>query len=140
MAAVLFLVGAAREPPQVVEQMLRVSEWQRKPQYAMASEGPLLLAHCAFQGLTFHTSPRAAATVRAHLNGMLHSSLVQSAMLRTIHSSVAPTDGDQIGSTSTSHVPLHQRPTEPTYEERREKLSRSRKHAVSIAPNCVVHA
>ena len=56
MAAVLFLVGAGREHPSVVESMLDISSMPRKPQYELASELPLVLHECSYSGNNHKTS------------------------------------------------------------------------------------
>lgn len=42
---------------QIVEELLDVKKIVRKPQYIMASETPLLLFHCGYQGLSFRCHP-----------------------------------------------------------------------------------
>lgn len=57
MVAVLFMVGAGAERPEVVAQLLDVEARPRKPQYAMASEVPLCLFDCGFEDLRWHVDP-----------------------------------------------------------------------------------
>ncbi|KAG6553888.1 hypothetical protein Mapa_004805 [Marchantia paleacea] len=58
MVAVLFMVGRGYEPPEIVDNLLaHASNTSRKPQYSMASEIPLVLRRCGFQGLTLHCPP-----------------------------------------------------------------------------------
>lgn len=42
---------------QIIEEMLDVKNYVRKPQYIMASETPLLLFQCGYEGLSFHIHP-----------------------------------------------------------------------------------
>ena len=53
MVAVIFLVGAEREEPNVVPWLLDVKAHPRKPLYEMASELPLVLYDCGFEEATF---------------------------------------------------------------------------------------
>jgi len=51
MAAVLFMVGRKQETPDIVRTMLDITATPRKPQYAMASEEPLLLYESGFEDI-----------------------------------------------------------------------------------------
>ena len=73
MVAILMLVGSGREDPSVVSAMLDLSRTPRKPQYSMASEMPLLLFDCGYQGITF----RRSTLNHAHLMDNLSRSLSQ---------------------------------------------------------------
>jgi tRNA pseudouridine38/39 synthase len=53
MVAVLFLIGAKKERPEVVPWLLDVQTNPRKPLYDMASELPLVLYDCGFEEITF---------------------------------------------------------------------------------------
>jgi hypothetical protein len=42
---------------QIIDEMLDLKKYARKPQYLMAPETPLLLFSCGYQGLSFHCHP-----------------------------------------------------------------------------------
>ena len=46
--AVLLMVGARKEQPEIMAKLLNVAECARKPHFEMASALPLILAHCRF--------------------------------------------------------------------------------------------
>ncbi|KAL6578290.1 hypothetical protein OROMI_010618 [Orobanche minor] len=56
MVAVLFLIGQGLEPHNVIDELLDIERTPRKPQYTMASEIPLVLRSCEFEGLKFKCS------------------------------------------------------------------------------------
>ena len=59
IAAVLLMIGRGEEQPSIIHTLLDVERTPRKPQYIMASEEPLLLYSCCYQGLQFRRSPKA---------------------------------------------------------------------------------
>ena len=54
--AILFLIGQKKEKPEIIKEMLDVKKHPRKPNYPMASELPLILKSCEFEGLNFKIS------------------------------------------------------------------------------------
>lgn len=64
IAAVLLMVGEGKEKPEIVKELLNVAEFNRKPQYSMASEQALLLYKCSYDGLIFNMSENVGETVR----------------------------------------------------------------------------
>ncbi|CAN1268065.1 tRNA pseudouridine(38/39) synthase [Linum perenne] len=67
IVAVLFMIGQGFESPDVVDVLLDTGRLPRKPQYAMASEIPLILSRCEFEGLKFVCSPASYEERRAKL-------------------------------------------------------------------------
>lgn len=51
IVSVLLLVGQGREDPSVVTELLNVEKNPCKPQYSMASELPLVLFDCQYEGV-----------------------------------------------------------------------------------------
>jgi len=51
MAAVLLMIGAGLEKPSVIDFLLDIERCPRRPQYNMASEYPLVLYDCLFDGV-----------------------------------------------------------------------------------------
>ena len=52
--AVLFMVGEGIEDETIIDRLLDIEEVQEKPNYIMASDKPLILSDCYFEGITFH--------------------------------------------------------------------------------------
>lgn len=129
MAAVLFMVGRGVESPTVIDDLLDTNKTFRKPQYNIASELPLVLNSCEFEGLSFRCSSDAARDIRMDVLQQLQSYILRAVIFHEASSEL--TDSAIIGNTLLSergkkkalHVALSDRPTEPTYEERRKKLS-----------------
>lgn len=129
MAAVLFMVGRGVESPDVIDELLDTNKTFRKPQYNIASELPLVLDSCEFEGLSFRCSSDAARDIHMDISQQLHAYLLQAVLFHEASSQI--TDTAIIGNTlmskrgkkKASHIPLSGRPTEPTYEERHNKMS-----------------
>ncbi|RUP51825.1 pseudouridine synthase [Jimgerdemannia flammicorona] len=56
MMAILFLVGQQLEPPGIVRDLLDLQRNPAKPEYTMASELPLVLYDCEFEGVPWRHS------------------------------------------------------------------------------------
>ncbi|KAI7729810.1 hypothetical protein M8C21_003806 [Ambrosia artemisiifolia] len=129
MVAVLFLVGQGLESPDVIDVLLDVDKTPRKPQYKMAPEVPLVLQYCEFEGLNFKCSSDARRALQLHLEKECRAYKLQSAIFQEALLSLSSTEDDgSLASNKTkkkvsSHVPLMSRPTEPSYDERRAKLT-----------------
>ncbi|XP_058764063.1 uncharacterized protein LOC131637490 isoform X2 [Vicia villosa] len=134
MVAVLFLVGQGLESPDVIDILLDTNRIPRKPQYVMASEAPLVLQSCEFENLKFMCSPDSGKALRAHLINecqtyQLETAIFREAILNCVPQLHGAAKHDQSLPASPgskkkgSHIPLLSRPTEPSYEERRAKLS-----------------
>ncbi|KAD4584765.1 hypothetical protein E3N88_22366 [Mikania micrantha] len=129
MVAVLFLVGQGLESPDVLDALLDVDQTPRKPQYKMASEMPLVLHTCEFEDLNFKCSSDARRALQLHLEKECWSYKLQAAIfqeaLLSLSSTNASVMSSKIKKKVSSHVPLMSRPTEPSYDERRAKLTNS---------------
>lgn len=129
MTAVLFMIGRGVESSSVIDELLDTSKTSRKPQYNMASEIPLVLESCEFEGINFRCSPDAARVLHLHMEKQLQTTLLQVAIFYEAVSQL-PDSGPR-GDTlmlkpckkKGLHVPLALRQTEPTYEERHMKSS-----------------
>eukprot|EP00899_Mesostigma_viride_P026928 jgi/Mesvir1/741/Mv17343-RA.3 len=145
MAAVLFLVGAGKEQPEVVDALLDITRTPRKPQYELAPAAPLVLFSCSFDGLPLGADGQrhdrvATQALRATLVEQLIGCCVTGGMLHRL----LPPDGygeDQATAASEGegaldsrpaaspqvkgpkYVPLLKRHTEESYDERRLKLA-----------------
>ncbi|KAL6527233.1 hypothetical protein OROGR_016323 [Orobanche gracilis] len=128
MVAVLFLIGQGLEPHNVIDELLDIEITPRKPQYTMASEIPLVLRSCEFEGLKFKCSSDAARALRTHLEKECQSFKLQAAIFHeavlssscSFYENVEQNSGTK--KKESAHIPLMSRQTEPTYEERRAKL------------------
>ncbi|KAL8264768.1 hypothetical protein R6Q59_022898 [Mikania micrantha] len=101
----------------------------RKPQYKMASEMPLVLQSCEFEDLNFKCSLDARRALQLHLEKECRSYKLQAAIFQEALQSLSSTNTSVTSSKTkkkvSSHVPLMSRPTEPSYDERRAKLTYS---------------
>ncbi|KAL6573336.1 hypothetical protein OROHE_001795 [Orobanche hederae] len=133
MVAVLFLIGQGLEPHNVIDELLDIERTPRKPQYTMASEIPLVLRSCEFEGLKFKCSSDAARAVCTHLKKECRSFKLQAAIFHeavlssscSFYGFLTAENVEQNSRTKkkeSAHIPLMSRETEPTYEERRAKL------------------
>jgi hypothetical protein len=83
------MVGSGAEDPSVIAELLDVQKHPRKPQYRMASEGPLLLNSTGFADLgDLHLSPWAAIQVRGKLEQLISDQEVRLGMLYTVSDAV----------------------------------------------------
>ena len=132
MSEVLLMIGKGLEDPSVVESMLDVSQTSAKPQFAPASEEPLLLFSCSYQGLQFRRSSRVYADIMAVLDRMKSSHIVRSAIIESIEKRM---DNDAVLESyalakhlreGPKHIPLSKRPREPSVDERLQKFDAKR--------------
>lgn len=127
MVAVLFLVGEKKEKPDIISQLLNTEKYPAKPQYDMASELPLILYDCGFDGIRWqHGSADSQKKLEDSILELLHQSLIKSALLnlflKECESAVFP-DGKQwkdykktITFKQRRYQPLLQRPTGAIYK------------------------
>ncbi|KAH7405469.1 hypothetical protein KP509_15G071600 [Ceratopteris richardii] len=135
MVAVLLMVGQKKECEFVVDDLLDIEKTAEKPQYVMAPESPLVLQSCNFQGLSFQCSTNAARFLHLHLKSVISEHLFALGALKQMDlhlPTCKSSEATQYVPLKNSHVPLCNRPTEPTYAERREKLL-SKKVQISTA-------
>ncbi|XP_051126606.1 uncharacterized protein LOC127248357 isoform X2 [Andrographis paniculata] len=129
MVAVLFLIGQGLESPNVIDELLDVDKTPRKPQYTMAPETPLVLHSCEFEGLKFMCSSDARKALCTHFNKECRDYKLQAAIFdEALQSSSCSfyescKHNSRIKRKGLVHIPLMSRPTEPSYEERRAKLT-----------------
>ncbi|XP_042397552.1 tRNA pseudouridine(38/39) synthase-like isoform X2 [Zingiber officinale] len=144
MVAVLFMIGQGLESPDVINALLDTIKTPRKPQYNMAPEAPLILRFCEFENLEFICSPDANRALHEHLKSEVQRYILQAAIFDEALNCLLPPGTheslqfgayfassrimDSTGESSESlrkgkgHMPLLLRVTEPSYEERRNKL------------------
>ncbi|CAN1268062.1 tRNA pseudouridine(38/39) synthase [Linum perenne] len=138
IVAVLFMIGQGFESPDVVKCVIKIvgevvdvlldtGRLPRKPQYAMASEIPLILSRCEFEGLKFVCSPVAEEDLYMHFENecrayQLQAAIYHEAMLSCLPSTSEHQRRDGKIRKKAPHISLLSRPTEPSYEERRAKL------------------
>ncbi|KAM7511291.1 hypothetical protein LguiB_010166 [Lonicera macranthoides] len=129
MVAVLFFIGEGLESPNVIDALLDIDKTQRKPQYKMAPEIPLVLQTCEFEGLKFMCSSDARQALQLHFKKECRNYKLQTAIFHEALLSCSLIENDDstlsfgTKKKAASHVPLMSRPTEPSYEERRTKLN-----------------
>lgn len=81
MVSVLFLIGLHLEAPEVIEGLLDITRFPEKPQYAMASEIPLILYDCRFESLKWQFPPDQLAFTTELFQGTWTDLAVRKAML-----------------------------------------------------------
>ncbi|KAJ3700036.1 hypothetical protein LUZ61_003741 [Rhynchospora tenuis] len=124
MVAVLFMIGQGFESPDIIDTLLDTNKIQRKPQYNMAPELPLILRSCQFKDVRFSCSSGANHALVEHLRNEYHSYVLQAAIF---HEALDCLCSSEDGSAEFErkiirHVPLVLRQTEPSYEERLANL------------------
>ncbi|KAI4388731.1 hypothetical protein MLD38_001036 [Melastoma candidum] len=131
MVAVLFMIGQGIESPNVIDALLDTEKTPRKPQYIMAPEVPLVLQSCQFEGLNFLCSSDAWKALHLHLENAARDFELRAAICNEALHKIFPKDHVIPDLTSLSngtkrkppsHIPLMQRPTEPSYDERQAKF------------------
>ncbi|KAJ8760418.1 hypothetical protein K2173_015085 [Erythroxylum novogranatense] len=118
MVAVLFMIGQGLESPDVIDALLDIRQTPRKPQYLMASDIPLVLQSCEFEGLKFKCSLDALQAVRVHLDNecrmyLLQAAIFHEAFLSCLHLPNCASTSSKLMKKTSSHVPLLSRQTEP---------------------------
>ena len=128
MVAILFLVGAGKEPPSIVTELLDLERFPRRPNYEMAADAPLLLHDIGYDSVAWRPSPSALRDLRALWATQLGAHALRGAMLHTMNASLPASGGDEAdaddaplrkrGRTESSHVPLAMPPTAESVEHR----------------------
>ncbi|TYK04459.1 tRNA pseudouridine(38/39) synthase isoform X1 [Cucumis melo var. makuwa] len=132
MVAVVFMVGQGLEDPDVVDILLDPLRTPRKPQYVMASENPLVLHSCEFEGVKFRCSSDAGEALQLHLSNEIRTYKLQAAIFKEALLSCLPNDGSSSDNRKlkkkNSHVALLSRPTE-------QVINISLRHSVTAGCN-----
>lgn len=130
IVALLLLVGHRLEEPQVISELLDISKNPRKPQYTMASELPLVLYDCQFEGIEWQQSPAEAAAVATHLQALWAQLKIKSALVESMLLGLPEVRNQTrclLPSIARSHKPLLQRPQCGSLEERMASFAKRRK-------------
>ncbi|KAG0429987.1 hypothetical protein HPB47_023101 [Ixodes persulcatus] len=139
IVAVLLLVGQGLEEPEVVPKLLDVEAHPCKPQYGMASEIPLVLYDCQFEGLDWRYDVAELTAVSKHLQKLWMHERVKSEMIRSMLKDIAGLPcmaGTEVlsqcdpllsGPTARVYRPLLQRPVCDSLEERVRHFAKRRK-------------
>lgn len=83
VVSVLFRVGDGSESPDVITDLLDIEKNPQRPQYSMATEIPLNLFDCQFDGLEWTHSLDALTTLIKRLQSLWAEHQVKATMLRT---------------------------------------------------------
>ncbi|XP_077499507.1 tRNA pseudouridine(38/39) synthase isoform X1 [Amblyomma americanum] len=130
IVAVLLLVGQRLEEPQVILELLDVEKNPRKPQYTMASELPLVLYDCQFEGLEWQQGPAEAEAVATHLQALWTQARIKSALMESMLVGLPDVRSQPrclLPSVARSHRPLLERPMCGSLEERMASFAKRRK-------------
>ena len=160
--AVLFMVGKHDEEPDVVSKLLDVAAHPKKPNYEMASDLPLVLYDCEFDGVTWIRNPGTHARLCQHMHTAWKEYAIKTAlvegMMKTFDEALvqsgvceekAGQSGDAGGEPWTaiqksfplpkrSHQPMFSRQTSTTLEEK--LASHAKKVAAKEASAAAVDA
>lgn len=95
MMSVLFLVGQGLEEPEIVRDLLDVTKVDARPEFPMASELPLLLYDCEFEGLewVYATPDRGQPTaekIYRHWRNLWHAQMTRTLLYQTFMSYMQP--------------------------------------------------
>lgn len=143
IVAVLLLVGQRLEEPEVVSRLLDVKANPCKPQYAMASEIPLVLYDCQFEGLDWQYNVAELIAVSKHLQKLWMHERVKSEMIESMLKDIASLPcmaGTEVlsqcdallsGPTMRVYKPLMQRPVCDSLEEKVKHFAKRRKIEVA---------
>eukprot|EP00048_Salpingoeca_helianthica_P000379 m.41177 g.41177 ORF g.41177 m.41177 type:complete len:424 (+) comp10458_c0_seq1:43-1314(+) len=82
MVAILFLVGAGHEQPEIIPRLLDVVAHPRKPQYGLASELPLVLFDCGFEAVPWEYDEKALAELTRGLHDLWQRMACGAAVVR----------------------------------------------------------
>eukprot|EP00730_Choanoeca_flexa_P003134 TRINITY_DN11300_c0_g1_i3.p1 TRINITY_DN11300_c0_g1~~TRINITY_DN11300_c0_g1_i3.p1 ORF type:complete len:467 (+),score=46.82 TRINITY_DN11300_c0_g1_i3:1324-2724(+) len=131
MVAVLFMVGQGKEEPEIVEQLLDIAKQPCKPQYEMASEIPLVLWDCEFEGLDWQIDQHTADALHRHLYTLwqkhamrmglvmgMTQPLRQLAIQGADKTWLETNDNNPVQMETAPHVQLLKRPTGDSIEQR----------------------
>uniref|UniRef100_A0A914WWN8 Pseudouridine synthase I TruA alpha/beta domain-containing protein n=1 Tax=Plectus sambesii TaxID=2011161 RepID=A0A914WWN8_9BILA len=134
IVAVLLAIGSGRESPEVISQLLDINTHPRRPQYGMASETPLCLFDCSYDGVNLEWTwqPRALNATIVHLQKIWVDLQTKANMVRRMLGDLEElpgASGDSNGMTdylycgppAKNYIPLLQRPTCDGLEDKREK-------------------
>lgn len=113
IVAVLLLIGQRLEEPQVISELLDVAKNPRKPQYSMASELPLVLYDCQFEGLEWQQSASEAEAVATHLQALWTQTRIKSALMESMLAALPDVRSQPrclLARVARSHMPLLERP------------------------------
>lgn len=80
--AILFLVGERKEGPSIVQELLDVEKYPRKPQYCLASDVPLNLYETTFEGVAWQWDYEVLRSVISQLQALWTQHSVRTTMIR----------------------------------------------------------
>jgi len=90
MVAILMMVGNGDEHPNVISQMLNISETPRKPIYDIATDYPLVLYDCIYKGASSTSPPN--STSSAAMSSTSSTSSTSTTLTSTVVSTIGVTD------------------------------------------------
>ena len=134
---VLFLVAEGKEAVTIVPQLLDVAQRPGKPCYPLADERNLVLWDCDFRPdeVAWRVDDGAFASELAERSAAMHvAAAISDNMARSLRRKFDRTDMDAEavapgrGGAGSRYVPLLQRPTEHTFEQKVAGLSAAKQH------------
>nr|XP_023012293.1 tRNA pseudouridine(38/39) synthase [Leptinotarsa decemlineata] len=85
---ILFLIGQRKEEPDVIDELLNVEKNPRKPEYSMASEIPLNLYFCEYDGLNWQYDKEVLDQIIEKLNSIWTFHAIKSEMVKDMVASL----------------------------------------------------
>lgn len=156
MVSVLFMVGKGEEEPSIVSQLLDIHHFITKPVYLMASEIPLILYECGYPDLEIKADFKSIAYLFRHFFEFWKGYTIRTKTVETLMSLVGKefeklpqseteslwtaSKAFQIvpNGQSKTHIPLKDRPTESSYDERMERLRENKRQKTEETGDMVV--
>jgi hypothetical protein len=103
MMAVLFLVGAGQEEPEIVSFLLDVVACPARPVYLLASDNALVLYECSYENVEFNTDPQALLEIMASFEKQKERVEIEDAVFGSLKQLL----GDTLVTSSHGRVPFN---------------------------------
>jgi len=100
MMAVLFLVGQGLEDPEIVRDLLDMEKYPTKPEYVLASDLPLVLYDCFFDGLEWQypaETSRPRQRLLKDVFAMWHEATLKETLIGLMSTTISQTDEISLG-------------------------------------------
>ena len=83
--AILFLVGQKKELPSIIDDLLDINKWPCKPDYNIASELPLVLFDCLYDGVQWMCEKSDFEKLIKNLQDMWLTSQMKTTVTHLLH-------------------------------------------------------
>lgn len=133
---VLLLVGENKEKPEIVQDLLNVTEQDSKPHYPLAMDCPLILHDCQFEALNWNYDKYSLKRVVAKFQRIWAENAIRANMMKEMINDLENQLEETVdaqhevlipGNKSKSHIPLLKRHTGDSVEVKKEKSAKKAK-------------